>query len=32
MELFSIEFLICLIGGIACFRLFWKCIDWFENI
>lgn len=32
MELFSIGFLICLISGIACFWLFWKCIDWFENM
>jgi len=25
-------FILCLLGGLACFGLFWKCIDWFENI
>ena len=26
----SINF--CLLSGFACFWLFWKCVDWFENI
>ena len=32
MDLFSIGFLVCVLSGIACFALFAKCIDWFENI
>lgn len=23
---------ICLVSGIACFGLFMKCIDWFDNL
>lgn len=32
MELFTVGFLICLLGGLAYFWLFYKCIDWFERI
>ena len=32
MELFSIEFAVCLLLGLACFWLFMKSVDWFENI
>lgn len=32
MDLFSIGFLVCIVSGILCFGLFYKCIDWFENI
>ena len=28
----TISFIFCLLSGFACFWLFWKCIDWFENI
>ena len=31
MELFSIGFAICLLSGIGCFWLFFKCIDWFAS-
>ena len=32
MEIFSLGFLVCLLLGIGCFWLFWKCIDWFDKI
>ena len=32
MELFSYGFLACLVSGVLCFWLFWKCVDWFEKI
>ncbi len=32
MELLSIGFVICILLGVACFWIFMKCIDWFENI
>ena len=32
MDLFTIGFAICLLSGLGCFRLFFKCIDWFEKI
>jgi|GEM_PF-86486 len=32
MDLFTIGFAICLLSGIGCFWLFYKCIDWFEKI
>ena len=32
MDLFTISFAICLLSGIGCFWLFFKCIDWFEKI
>lgn len=32
MDLFSIGFVVCTLRGIACFWLFFKCIDWFEKI
>ena len=32
MGLLSLDFVICLLLGIACFGLFMKCIDWFKNI
>ena len=32
MDLFSIGFVVCTLSGIACFWLFFKCIDWFEKI
>ena len=32
MDLFSIGFAVCTLSGIACFWLFFKCIDWFEKI
>ena len=28
----TLSFIFCLLSGFACFWLFWKCIDWFENI
>lgn len=31
MELFTFDFLICLLSGLACFWLFFKCVDWFEK-
>jgi hypothetical protein len=31
-ELFSVGFAVCLLCGISCFMLFYKCIDWFEKI
>ncbi len=31
-ELFSFGFLVCVLSGLACFWLFMKCVDWFENI
>ena len=32
MEIFTIDFAICLLLGLACFGLFMKCIDWFDKI
>lgn len=32
MEIFSIGFAVCLLSGLACFWLFWKCIDWFDHM
>ena len=32
MDLFSIGFVVCTLGGLAFFWLFCKCIDWFEKI
>ena len=32
MELFTIDFAVCLLLGLLCFKLFMKCVDWFENI
>ena len=32
MDLFSIGFAVRTLSGIACFGLFFKCIDWFEKI
>ena len=32
MESFAIGFVVCLLSGLGCFWLFWKCIDWFEKI
>lgn len=32
MELFTIDFAVCILSGLGCFLLFWKCIDWFDNI
>ena len=32
MELFTIGFAVCALSGLACFLLFWKCIDWFDKI
>lgn len=32
MDLFTIGFAICLLSGLSCFWLFFKCIDWFEKI
>lgn len=32
MDLFSMGFVICLLSGLGCFWLFYKCINWFENI
>lgn len=23
---------ICVVSGLACFKLFMKCIDWFDNL
>ena len=31
MDLFTIGFAICLLSGIGCFWLFFKCIDWFAS-
>lgn len=31
MDLFTIGFVICLLSGIGCFWLFFKCIDWFDS-
>lgn len=31
-ELFSIGFAVCVLTGLACFGVFMKCVDWFENI
>ncbi|CAG9879117.1 hypothetical protein BOVA604_2904 [Bacteroides ovatus] len=28
----TLSFIFCLLSGFACFWLFWKCVDWFENI
>jgi hypothetical protein len=32
MEKFIMEFLICALGGVACFGLFYKCVGWFDKI
>lgn len=32
MELFTLGFLVCLACGVACFYLFFKCVDWFDKI
>lgn len=31
-ELLSLGFVVCILAGLACFGLFVKCVDWFENI
>lgn len=31
MDLLSIDFLICMLTGLACFRLFIKSLEWFEQ-
>ena len=31
MDLFTIVFAICLLSGLGCFWLFFKCIDWFAS-
>lgn len=31
-ELFSVEFVICMLTGFSCFWLFLKSVDWFEKI
>ena len=28
----TVSFIFCLASGLLCFWLFWKCVDWFENI
>lgn len=28
----TVSFIACMLSGIACFWLFWKCVDWFEGI
>jgi len=28
----TLSFIFCLLSGFACFWLFGKCVDWFENI
>lgn len=28
----TLSFIFCLLSGFVCFWLFWKCVDWFENI
>lgn len=28
----TLSFIICFGGTLAAFWLFWKCVDWFENI
>lgn len=28
----TVSFVFCLLSGMFAFRLFWKCIDWFEKI
>lgn len=32
MDFTLIDFCICLLSGIGCFWMFYKCIDWFEKI
>ncbi len=32
MDLFSIGFVVCTLSGIACFWLFFKCIDCREDL
>ena len=32
MELFTIGFALCVIGGLLCFALFAKLLDWFDKI
>lgn len=32
MEFDVLGFMVCLLSGIVCFWLFFKCIDWFEKI
>ena len=32
MEIFTFDFALCLLLGLACFALFIKCIDWFDKI
>ena len=31
MEFDALGFGVCILSGIACFWLFYKCIDWFEK-
>lgn len=31
MDLFTFGFAICLLSGLGCFGLFFKCIDWFDS-
>lgn len=28
----TLSFIFCLLSGFVYFWLFWKCVDWFENI
>lgn len=32
MSTFLFEFGICLLAGLCCFALFYKCVDWFDII
>ena len=32
MEFDALGFGVCILSGIDCFWLFYKCIDWFEKI
>lgn len=32
MEFDILGFVICIVIGLACFGLFFKCINWFEKI
>lgn len=28
----TLSFIVCLLSGAFAFRIFWKCVDWFEKI
>lgn len=32
MSMFLLGFAVCLLSGVICFGIFYKCIDWFEKI